>query len=35
MGEVVMATPAITGNLIVVRTQSQLVGIRTPGAAGD
>lgn len=34
MGEVVMATPAITGNLIVVRTLSQLIGIRTPGAAG-
>lgn len=27
MGEVLMATPAITGNMLIVRTQTQLVGI--------
>jgi outer membrane protein assembly factor BamB len=28
MGEITMATPAVAGNMLVVRTQSQLVGIR-------
>jgi outer membrane protein assembly factor BamB len=29
MGEITMATPAAAGNLLVVRTQSQLIGIRS------
>jgi hypothetical protein len=28
MGEVVMATPAISGDTIIVRTQTELVGIK-------
>jgi outer membrane protein assembly factor BamB len=28
MGEVTMATPAVAGNTLIVRTQSQVVGIR-------
>ena len=28
MGEITMATPAVAGNMLIVRTQSQLVGIR-------
>jgi hypothetical protein len=28
MGEIVMATPAISGTLLIVRTQTQLVGLR-------
>jgi len=31
MGEITMATPAATGNTLVVRTQTQLVGIRSQG----
>ena len=31
MGEVTMATPAAAGNTLIVRTQSQLVGIRSQG----
>jgi outer membrane protein assembly factor BamB len=31
MGEVTMATPAATGNTLIVRTQTQLVGIRAQG----
>jgi hypothetical protein len=27
MGEVTMATPAVSGNMLIVRTQTQLVGI--------
>jgi hypothetical protein len=28
MGEVIMATPAVSGNMLIVRTQSQVVAIR-------
>ena len=28
MGEPLMATPAISGNMMIVRTQTQLVGVR-------
>ena len=31
MGEITMATPAAAGNMLIVRTQSQLVGIRAAG----
>ncbi len=31
MGEITMATPAAAGNTLVVRTQTQLVGIRAQG----
>jgi hypothetical protein len=29
MGEILMATPALSGNLIIVRTKTQLVGLRS------
>jgi hypothetical protein len=31
MGEITMATPAAAGNTPIVRTQTQLVGIRAQG----
>ena len=31
MGEITMATPAATGSTLIVRTQTQLVGIRSQG----
>jgi outer membrane protein assembly factor BamB len=31
MGEVLMATPALSGNMLIVRTQTQLVGIAATG----
>jgi hypothetical protein len=27
MGEILMATPALSGNMIIVRTQTQVIGI--------
>jgi hypothetical protein len=31
MGDITMATPAAAGNTLIVRTQTQLVGIRAQG----
>lgn len=31
MGEITMATPAATGSTLIVRTQTQLIGIRSQG----